>query len=406
MPAHIPANNATQTKHPALQEDSLPTKAQAVEEHPVPNTPTIKRRGRAIVGATAAVLVVAGLTGAGGWALGRITAPPQMPAAEKTSTVITAETGTIQRNAAFPAKATWSGATPQKLTIEGTVTARHLEGVQTIGHGSKLFDVNLKPVYIAAGKTPAFREIGEGASGADVRQMQEFIRSQGIRSVPRNGVVDEKTVDSIKKWQKKTKQEETGKIAAGQLIFMDALPRTGYISKEIAVGQTLPLAGGASEQGQAGAAAPSGLVFLPSHPTFTLELPEAKTQQLQPDMAVTLQVEDQRWDAVIETINSPKNPGDPAIVKLKKSDGQPICADHCGKVPPTGLNDIPAQVTIIPATSGTKIPTTAITVGPAGQTAVTLADGRQQPVTVKASYGGHAIVEGITPGQKLTIEMP
>lgn len=62
-----------------------------------------------------------------------------------------------------------------------------------------------------------------------------------------------------------------------------------------------------------------------------------------------------------------------------------------------------ARITVIARQSGTVVPTAALAVGADGSSAVVEPDGSVIPVTVLASAGGQALVEGVEEGTRVRV---
>lgn len=328
--------------------------------------------------------------------------PPAPPKSEITSTVIVAEVGELQQSFTAQAEGHWSGAEEYRPVGEGTVTKRWLDGVSTIKSGTKLYDLNLIPTFAARGAVPMFRALEAESSGSDVTQLQNFLRTVGKRKAKANGFFDEDTVAQVKQWQESTKQPVTGSIPLGQFLFLPELPLTGFLADSIAVGSSLG-EGGETSADPAVTTNYSGLVVLPPSPTFSLALSNAQGQLVEPGMAVLLRHGDRSWNAVIQEVTSGAN-DQGLVASLSSGTDLPVCGSNCDEIGANGVKGINAIVTVLPLTSGTIVPTTALTIGDSGKRVVMLEDGALVEVAVTASVGGEAIVTGIAPGTRLKVE--
>ncbi len=75
-------------------------------------------------------------------------------------------------------------------------------GDEVSAGGQVLYAVNLRPVVVAAGETPAFRSLGRGASGgADVAQLQGLLAGLGFFDGDADGEFGWATESAVRDWQ-------------------------------------------------------------------------------------------------------------------------------------------------------------------------------------------------------------
>jgi peptidoglycan hydrolase-like protein with peptidoglycan-binding domain len=111
---------------------------------------------------------------------------------------------------------------------QGVVTKRHDKGT-VVEHGEPLIWVGNKPVYLAEGDTPMYRNLTlqrdadkKYMNGDDVRQLQEFLIDQGFDDKERleaDGVFGIGTKRAVKAWQKENGLEQSGSVDRSQLLF-------------------------------------------------------------------------------------------------------------------------------------------------------------------------------------------
>lgn len=395
-------------------------------QKPTPATATKSRVKTRLAVITTTALIAAGA----GWAGAKITSPPPPPATEVTKTTITATTGQLQQTLQAHSAATWTGAKAHTPTMTGVVTKRHLDGVHTIKSGTKLFDVNLIPVIAAKGTVPSFRELRytptppeppnpdgtapeqantptaeapEPMFGADVQQLQNYLRAIGKRRTPANGSYDAATANQVKAWQKATKQPQTGTVPAGQFMYLPELPVTGYLAPNIRIGATPDSPDPAPAQGNSDQPALTGLVVLPATPEFAIPLSKQQAALVTEGMTATVQHGETTWEARITELRPDNSEGERILAILAGTSTPAVCGNQCDLIPPNGESHLPATIQTLPLTEGVLIPTTALTINTEGQRIVTLADGTEKQVTVTASLGGEAIIDGVTAGTTLTV---
>jgi putative peptidoglycan binding protein len=69
-----------------------------------------------------------------------------------------------------------------------------------IEEGQALLTASGRPVFALAGKVPAFRDVGPGISGDDVRQLEEALARLGFDPGPVDGAYDRRTADAVAAW--------------------------------------------------------------------------------------------------------------------------------------------------------------------------------------------------------------
>lgn len=114
------------------------------------------------------------------------------------------------------------------IDTQGIVTKRHDKGT-VVNPGETLIWIGNKPVTLATGDTPLYRTLelqgtkkSKHMTGEDVRQLQEFLLSQGADDKERleaDGIFGVSTKRALKEWQKAQGLEETGTIDRTQLVF-------------------------------------------------------------------------------------------------------------------------------------------------------------------------------------------
>ena len=163
-------------------------------------------RGR-IAGIAIGVVVAAGLIG---WVVGSQisspaevasrTAPPAaapilVPAEERviSADIITRGTGR------FGSPQQLSLASSQLKTSAGIAARLPAPGTE-VREGDILFITSGRPVFLLAGAEPAFRDLGPGLKGDDVRQLEEALMRLGFDPGPADGVYDGQTEAAGSAW--------------------------------------------------------------------------------------------------------------------------------------------------------------------------------------------------------------
>ena len=113
--------------------------------------------------------------------------------------------------------------------LRGTVTKLPEEGA-TVRPGEALYRVDEDPVVLLSGRVPAWRDLGPGASGADVRQLERGLRALGrLASSEVDGDYDGDTTDAVRGWQEDLGVAETGRVELGRVVFLPGARRVSAV---------------------------------------------------------------------------------------------------------------------------------------------------------------------------------
>ena len=197
------------------------------------------------------VLAAAALTSGGAWWLGaRIespaeaaarTAPPPpspilVPVEQRvlSSTIVTRGTGRF--------------GTPQKLSIApsalkpgagliSTLPARNAQ----LQEGSLLLIASGRPVFVLQGRVPAYRDMGPGMAGDDIRQLEQALARLGFNPGPADGHFDQQTAAALSRWYASHKLEPFGPTRE-QTLALATLERDAAEAERALVGATVAAA--------------------------------------------------------------------------------------------------------------------------------------------------------------------
>lgn len=127
----------------------------------------------------------------------------------------------------------FADARTMRSTRAGVVTELPTPG-SVVPLGGRLYAVDNVPVFLLRGNMPAWRDLQSGMDrGPDVRQLEQSLRDLGFFT----GAPDEKftssTVDAVKKWQKATGLERTGRLALGAVVFSGGDLRVGTVTATV-----------------------------------------------------------------------------------------------------------------------------------------------------------------------------
>jgi peptidoglycan hydrolase-like protein with peptidoglycan-binding domain len=147
-------------------------------------------------------------TAAGGWVAGRSiespaevaarTAPPQpspilVPVEERLLSTKVVTRGTARYGASQPISVAPSGLKASNVGLITTLPARNAQ----FKFGDVLLTISGRPVFVLAGKIPAYRDLVPGISGDDVRQLEEALKLLGFDPGPIDGFYDALTGSAV-----------------------------------------------------------------------------------------------------------------------------------------------------------------------------------------------------------------
>lgn len=345
--------------------------------------------GRAVIrrwGDRAAWVLVVLLAAAGGLWAGRATlAPPAAPAAESAVPLYTVREETIGNSMSFPVAARWDKTPLGTGAATGTVTSLEVVEGDTVAAGDILYTVDLRPVVIASGAVPSFRDLSEGSEGADVRQLQEFLRDAGYLKVRTpDGKFSEATTAAVKKWQKTAKVTEDGVVRAGDVVFVGTLPARVVLDPEVFLGAQLT----------PGTAVVSSLGLTP---TFVMELSADQAGLVPTSGPVSVTGADATWDGIIASATTTDN--GLLLLTLTAPDGGSLCGVACSSVPVAEKDALfTGNIITVEDATGPAVPAAAIGTRAGGEAFVVTEDGEQVPVTILSQGNGRAVVDGIAVG--------
>lgn len=324
----------------------------------------------------------------GGWALRTLLTPPGDVLEAPAYTLVTARDGTVGHSLRLNTSVTWSAETVVANQATGTVTTVALDNGSEVRPGQAVYTVDLRPVVVAAGKVPMFRDLRAGDRGADVRQLQELLEATGYAVGELDGRFGVSLDSAVRAWQRDIGVGADGVVRRGDVVFVPALPARLALDPEIVVGRQL--SGGEV-----------AVRVLPDDPVFTIALPDNQARLVLVGMPVEILRDDRDpWRAEISELR--QEPEGAAILAVLVAAGSDqICRDECGEIPLVGETLLSSLVHVVPEESGVTIPAAALVTTAAGQTAVVLPSGELRPVEVLASATGMAVVDGIEVGEQV-----
>lgn len=341
-------------------------------------------------GVIATWLLVTVVAVGGGFAAGRATlAPPTLTPERSPDPVYTVQEGSVGRSTQFPVGLRWPTRAVGFAAQEGTVTEVRLEAGATVQAGTVLYTVDLRPVVVAAGEVPAFRDLAEGTTGADVRQLQEFLIGQGHLRTKADGKFGAATTAGVRSWQRSMGVEQDGRVGAADLVFVPGLPARLTLTDKVVVGSRL----------QAGDATVTAITGAPE---FTISVSVSAVIP-EPGTAVSVTFGESSWSGRIGAATESEVVGETTVL-VESGTEEALCGQDCAVLPTVAKPDgVRATVEMVPQVSGPVVPVAALGQDPAGAMTVTAQDGTAIPVTVLATEGSRAVVQGVEVGTVIRV---
>lgn len=348
---------------------------------------SVQRRWVARAGWVLAILV---LGGALGWAGAVVLRPtPQVPTA---AGFVTAEAvrGQVGSELNLAVTAQWTRAPAASNRASGIVTAvTPLDG-SPIAAGAVLYKVDQRPVVIAVGAVPAYRDLGQGARGEDVRQLETLLGGLGHLTSAADDRFESDTAAAVRDWQHELGVDPQGVVRSGDMVFVDQLPARLVLDGEV-ISRGSTLGGGEA-----------AVLVLADQPEFVLEITQEQADRIPIGTAVQITAPDgQTWEAV--TVESRPGEAGAVVIQLAAVAGGTICADACTQVPVGEPVILDSEVVTDPPVSGVTVPVAALRSTASGDVVVVAPDGSERLVTIEASVGGTAVVEGIAAGDRVRV---
>jgi multidrug efflux system membrane fusion protein len=111
----------------------------------------------------------------------------------------------------------WTGHTALAGRVPGVVTWVPQPG-DRIGRGGVLYRVDNRPVVLMYGPVPAYRTLGPGTTGADVRELEENLHALGYGGFTVDTRYTASTAVAVRRWQYATGLPRTGTVELGRVV--------------------------------------------------------------------------------------------------------------------------------------------------------------------------------------------
>ncbi|HYI20293.1 MAG TPA: peptidoglycan-binding protein [Solirubrobacteraceae bacterium] len=185
--------------------------------------------------AVAAAVLVAGVTGATAVVSGAGEAAPA--AGEAPASTATVERGSLSDRISQAGTLTFrarSDGSPFAVInrADGVYTALPEEG-ERVRCGDVLYRVDDEPVLLLCGAVPAYRDLGLGDAGKDVRQLNRNLRALGHGTVAAGNVFTARTGAALARLQDRRGLDATGALALADAVFVPHAVRVAGVAGEL-----------------------------------------------------------------------------------------------------------------------------------------------------------------------------
>lgn len=347
-------------------------------------TTWITRRTATLAGA----ILLAGV--ALGWALNHAFTSPEDTLQNTTHVTVTAQTGERGESLTLNTTAQWTPTQGALNRAAGTLTALTVANGDKVKAGDVLYRVDNRPVVIAAGNTPAYRDLRPGDSGPDVKQLAALLNTLGYSVEPTQQTIDSQFTAAIHQWHKDLGVPRSETVTAGDVLYVPTLPtRVAYAPDAPSIGAVLtgqdPL-----------------ILTVAAEPAFHIDLTTAQAQRITTGNTVTITPPTgDPWIAEITTIEPNTDGGHTATLGPQNSDS--ICGKNCNDLAVDTPTYLPTALVITPPVSGTIVPLAALTSGTDNTLHVTTTTNDTITVELLAAVRGEAIVDGLEAGTDILV---
>lgn len=325
------------------------------------------------------------------WGIFTVARPPSDPLEAETAALVTVEPGEVGNSISLTTIAEWVSTPIGVNRASGVVTRVEIDQGTEVSQGSVLYRVDERPVAVAQGAIPAFRDIGDGAEGADVTQLQQMLTDLGLYSSRISGEVGPSTVSAIRSWQKSLGLDQSGVVGVSDVVFVPTLPVRVTLDSA-AVRRGAGLVGG--EQTVYG---------LPSSPVFRLPVTTAQAQILQEGLRVEITSPSGGTWTGYTASQTPDATAGTVQIDLSGGDAGVICGDGCGEVPVASRQSLVSRVILAETVSGLTVPSSAVVSTADGELAIIDETGERLIVSVVSSARGMSVIEGVESGVRVRV---
>lgn len=289
-----------------------------------------------------------------------------------------------------------AGAQARRAVISGRLPTAG----QSVKAGQVVVEISGRPIIALPGAVPAYRDLGPGDAGGDVRQLHRALKEAGFAVDPSSSTFGEPTGTAVAALYRRAGYSTDGSLPAGEVVFVDSMPATV-----------------SAVTGDLGTEAASASVRLASGDLVVLaEFDDGQRELVRPGtkVEITSEVLGRTVDAVVAAFNGtpaeaePPAPAEPGGEVGAESDPAGDGGSAVVITPVRNLTgvwvDQDVRVRIVGATTAAKVlavPLTAIVSNGSGETEVvvvaadarTLGDAHPRRVRVSTGATGGGWVE-------------
>jgi len=315
--------------------------------------------------------------------------PPQAPQDELPAATYTVAEASIGASLPVTVQVSWATHPLAAGSLSGMVTAINLPDSRVVQAGDVLLSVDLRPVVVAQGSVPAFRDLTVGVSGDDVRQLQGFLQAGGYLKTAPDGKFQASTAAAVRAWQQALGVQRTGVVRAGDVLFVASLPARVVFDDGVVVGAVI-------------APGQPILSVVDNSPVFQAVVGANMSSSVVPKTGQQVSVSSPdggvTWQATIGQVTSGALGGYSATLVAAHGDG-PVCADQCALFAYTsGGLMVAGTLDVSPVVTGPSVPLAAVGTAPDGSRFVLRPDGTRVTVTVVGGDASRLIVDGVQVG--------
>jgi hypothetical protein len=227
--------------------------------------------------------------------------------------------------------------------MAGTVTWLPRAG-SVVRTNRRLYEVDGRAVYLLDGSVPAYRALGAGTTGDDVRALERNLRELGkdpSGAMRVDGTWDAGTTAAVERWQHGKGLEQTGTIELGRVIFAPGDRRVSSLKLKVGASAGSGSGGGGQNQpafydGADAGAASSAMRFV----SATTTTPQAATTTA-PQATTT----PQPTTTTPQTTTTPETTTTPQPTTPEPAARQPAAEEPTAKTPAAPKTPSPAAST-------------------------------------------------------------
>ncbi|MFE9206589.1 peptidoglycan-binding protein [Micromonospora sp. NPDC007230] len=180
-------------------------------------TPRSAVRRQVRVAAMVGTVVVAGtVAAAAAVGIGGGTNTPDAPDLPPATAQVTRQT--MLDSQEMPGDLGYGARTTLVGRIPGVLTKVPLAG-DVINRGQPIYRVDNAPVVLMYGTVAAYRSLGPGVTGVDVRQLEANLKALGYGGFTVDDTYSAATATAVKRWQQDLGLDQTGQVELGRLLF-------------------------------------------------------------------------------------------------------------------------------------------------------------------------------------------